>query len=303
MLHHGDRTSHRTTVRIGPLRAGIGLLLSLMMAPIALCGCAASRAQQARGLPNRHAVRGQQVLLLADQEIPREQEVLAELGQIRSRVTAELGISPGEREVVVYLFADQDRYANYMRATHPNLPARRAFFIGTPKELAVYAHWGDHVMVDLRHEYTHGLLHAAIGHVPLWLDEGLAEYFEVGGATSGSVNPEHLNRLANAAGQGWRPDLKRLERLEEVGEMRREDYQEAWAWVYYLLHEAPGGREMLAEYLNELRRGESPVLLSSRLGANLPDVESQVARYVVRLGTGDGVLPAALHVPALDSAE
>ncbi|MCA9054398.1 MAG: DUF1570 domain-containing protein [Planctomycetaceae bacterium] len=266
-------------------------------------GCAATRQQQTDSLPSRHAVRSHQVLLLSDQKVPGEEEVLAELGQVRARITDELGVPPGEREVVVYLFSDRDRYASYMRATHPNLPARRAFFIGTPKELAVYAHWGDHILVDLRHEYTHGLLHAAVGHVPLWIDEGIAEYMEVGSDEIGNVNREHLGRLAQTASQGWRPDLKRLERLEEVGEMSREDYHEAWAWVHYLLHQAPGGQQLLSEYLVELRRGQSPTPISARLGNDLAAVEGQVARYVVQLGAGDHVVPATFRLQSAESPE
>jgi hypothetical protein len=235
------------------------------------------------------------VLLLADGEVPNEDEIVAELGEIRERLLNEFDVPPGEREVVVYLFADRDRYARYMAETHPNLPARRAFFIGTPKELAVYAHWGEHVLTDLRHEYTHGLLHASLGHVPLWLDEGIAEYLEVGDATPGHINPEHLGRLTDAASHGWRPDLARLERLEQVEEMHREDYQEAWAWVHYLQHSAPDGREVLARYLSELKYAQSPPAISQRLGQQLPAAELQLAQYVSQLGAGSDIAPAAFR--------
>ena len=43
----------------------------------------------------------------------------------------------------------------------------------------VYAYRHDGSAVDLRHECTHALLHARLPMVPLWLDEGLAKYFEV----------------------------------------------------------------------------------------------------------------------------
>ena len=45
----------------------------------------------------------------------------------------------------------------------------------------VFAYKSKALPVDVRHEGTHGLLHAALPMVPLWLDEGLAEYFEVPG--------------------------------------------------------------------------------------------------------------------------
>jgi hypothetical protein len=274
--------------------AGVVACAATMCVGLMLAGCAASRQQVASSLPSKHQVRSHQVLLLADEAIPGEEEILAELGEIRRRITDELGVPPGEREVVVYLFADRERYAAYMREHHPELPARRAFFIGTPQELAVYAHWGEHVLVDLRHEYTHGLLHAAVGNVPIWIDEGIAEYMEVGRDTPGGVNPEHLGRLVQAAQHGWQPDLLALERLEQVDDMQRADYQEAWAWTHYLLHEAPGGRELVSQYLNEIRRGQTPTALSQRLGARLSTAEVQMAGYVSRLGAG-AVQPAGYY--------
>jgi hypothetical protein len=289
----GDRKSRGRTGWIGRAQ-GRGLrCASLLSLLVCVPGCAGSRHQVANGLPSEHAVRSHQVLLLSDEPLPDEDEILRELAQIRMRLTHELKVPSGERDVVVYLFADRERYAAYMREHHPELPARRAFFIGTPKELAVYAHWGDQVLVDLRHEYTHGLLHAAVGHVPLWIDEGIAEYFEVGEETPASVNPEHLGRLVQATSQGWQPNLQRLERLEEVHDMSREDYQEAWAWVHYLLYQAPEGRELISQYLNELRRGQTPVPLSERLGPRLAESETELAAYVARLGSG--VQPAAFN--------
>lgn len=291
---HGDRRSDsgRALPLVGVRLCAMGLLLLS-----GGLGCTAARPPVPQGLPSGHAVRSHQVLLLSDQRLPQEEQILQELGEIRTRLTETLGIPPGEREVVVYLFSDRDRYARYMRETHPNLPARRAFFIGTPRELAVYAHWGEQVMVDLRHEYTHGLLHAAVGRVPLWLDEGIAEYFEVGSGSPRNLNREHVGPLANAASTGWRPDLRRLERLEQVADMRREDYQEAWAWVHYLLHAAPGGPELLSQYLRELRRGGTPPPLSARLGADLPAAEEQLVNYVSELGRDVRISPAGFFAP------
>ena len=42
---------------------------------------------------------------------------------------------------------------------------------------------------DLRHECTHALLHAVLPAVPLWLDEGLAKYFEVQRASRAYGHP------------------------------------------------------------------------------------------------------------------
>ena len=61
----------------------------------------------------------------------------------------------------------------------PGTPSRRAFFVESPTHLSVYAQWGDRVQEDLRHEVVHGYLHAVLRDIPLCLDEGIAEYFEV----------------------------------------------------------------------------------------------------------------------------
>ena len=74
---------------------------------------------------------------------------------------------------------------NFMVSKYPKLPSRRAFFVaqtrgvGRSEDLLIYTYWGERVQQDLRHELTHALLHSVLKDVPLWLDEGLAEYYEL----------------------------------------------------------------------------------------------------------------------------
>ena len=95
--------------------------------------------------------------------------------------------------------------------------------------------------LDLTAEESHGLLHASLESVPLWLDEGLAEYFEVVSSQPGPVNSDYVRLLGLSLSNGWRPDLRGLEELESVNSMRREHYREAWAWVHYMLHGSDEG--------------------------------------------------------------
>ncbi len=100
-----------------------------------------------------------------------------------------------------------------MSRYHPEFPDRRAFFVEGDTQLDIYAYWGDRVAEDLRHEVTHGYLHTMVPHLPLWVDEGLAEYFEVPRGQQG-LNPPHRDMLLQAAReQRWRPDMQRLEQL------------------------------------------------------------------------------------------
>src|SRR5262249_6328765 len=140
--------------------------------------------------------------------------------------------------IQVYLFENRDYYERFMRSQYPDLPMRRAFFVAQPRgvgggdDLLVYTFLGDHLRQDLRHELTHAMLHSVLKDVPLWLDEGLAEYFELSPETHG-VNRAHLALIRR---EGIQPDMARLEQLTQVQQMTPVEYREAWSWVHMILH-------------------------------------------------------------------
>jgi hypothetical protein len=109
------------------------------------------------------------------------------------------------------------------------------------------------VAEDLRHEVAHGYLHAVAPGLPLWLDEGLAEYFEVPRGRRGLNRPHVELLLAQFRAERWVPNLPRLERLEHAAELSQMDYAESWAWVHFLLESTPQRREMLQAHLARLR--------------------------------------------------
>lgn len=244
-----------------------------------LAGCT-TPARELSALPAKHSVKAEQLLVLSDFQLSPQDPLIAELEQLRESVVETLELPRQERKVVVYLFSNESGYSEYMQSTYPNLPARRAFFIGSPGELAVYAFWGSQVRIDLRHEYTHGLLHASLKSVPLWLDEGLAEYFEVTGDDHKRINVEHAQRLSTALNNGWRPDMRRLEGIEDVAEMHRLDYQESWAWVHFLLHDSADTRFLLLDYLRQLRDSSSPGSLADRIETEMPHASDRLLSYV-----------------------
>lgn len=257
------------------------LLLYLLFTP----GCRSAAKNQTVHLPARHSVSAEQLIVLSDFKLGQDHELFQDLIKLREDVAATLDIPLNSEQVTVYLFSNQEEYRNYLDMTYPGLPPRRAYFVGTPKELAVYTFWGERIQEDLRHEFTHGLLHASLKTVPLWLDEGLAEYFEVAGNTPGQINRDHASRLSTALTNGWKPDMKRLEQLEKVSQMQRVDYQEAWAWVHFMLNGTPETRDTLLEYLAELRTNEKPEELSARLPRDIPGIDQRFVSYVASLNT------------------
>jgi len=239
------------------------------------------------GLPQRHSVTAEQLVVMSDLKLGAKHPLVEELKVLREQVHEKLQLPEDEtgEKVTVYLFSNEMAYRKYIEETYPGLPFRRAYFIGTPDKLAVYTFWGEKIREDLRHEFTHGLLHASLQTVPLWLDEGLAEYFEVPGVEPGTVNNEYAVRLARAVQSGWRPDIRRLERLEKVEQMHRADYRESWAWVHFMLHSTPDGKQVLLDYLQSLHETSTPDLLSTSLVAALPEADARFLNYVATLNT------------------
>lgn len=276
-----------------PLFAGavVPLVLCAVLAA-GMAGCRTTNTRQLVTRPVRHSIRGDNLLVLSDFRLPRDHPVIEDLMVLRKQVHQVLELPPAKLDVVVYIFRDQPEYRSFLETTYPGLPPRRAYFVGTPKELAVYTFWGDRILEDLRHEFTHGLLHASLGRVPLWIDEGLAEYFEVPGPQPGTVNVEYAQKLSALLANGWRPDMKRLEQLDEFAQMQRVDYQEAWAWVHYSLHSTPENREALIGYLKDLPHEAKPDPLSKRLAQQTATIDQRFLAWLSTLTGTSGLQPA-----------
>jgi hypothetical protein len=127
---------------------------------------------------------------------------------------------------------------------------------------------------------AHGYLHAAVPNLPLWLDEGLAEYFEVGRGRRG-FNEPHVDMLVKQAEAGtWQPDLARLESLTSAADMTQQDYAESWAWVHYLIESSDGKSELLTSYLTDLATKPSANPLSVRLGTRIMEPQLALAEHI-----------------------
>lgn len=239
--------------------------------------------------PHKKTFRVSQFVFYADFDVDQRWPLFEELANLRDQVYKELQLPSANTIVQVYLFENRERYDRFMKAKYPKLPQRRAFFVAQPRavgageDLLVYTFWGERIQEDLRHELTHALLHSVLQTVPLWLDEGLAEYYEVAPGWRG-VNYQHLDRLRRDNGVAFDPDLARLERLDQVDQMRPAEYREAWAWVHFMLHGSPDAKKMLVAYLQELRRTTTPPALRPRLAAVVPALDACLEKHLAGLG-------------------
>lgn len=196
----------------------------------------------------------EQLIFHSDFNLPRQHRLLDEVTALRGDIASHLGLPASDEPIHVYLFESAQSYGSFANKYFPRSAPRRAFFLETDTRLNVYAQWGDNVAEDLRHETTHGYLHAAVRGIPLWLDEGIAEYFEVPRSQQGRNKP-HIDLLASRLDSGeWSADLAQLEQFQTASDMTQQDYAEAWLWVHWLLDSTPPRRTLLTSWLAELRR-------------------------------------------------
>jgi len=238
------------------------------------------------GLPGRTELEVGQLVIHADFPLAGQHRLVRELDGLRTEVSQRLGLPVSDEPVHLYLFEDAADYDAFSARQFPGFPARRAFFVETDTTLAVFAVWQDRVAEDLRHETTHGYIHAVAPAVPLWLDEGLAEFFELPRHEAG-VHAAHVAHLSGRTLEGtWRPDMERLEALASAGELSQDHYAEAWCWAHWLLCTTPERRELLQNYLADVRRDGKTAPLSVRLRhapGTPPDLAAELRGHVESL--------------------
>jgi hypothetical protein len=247
-------------------------------------------------VPGQRSFRKSQFLFLSDFEVNKDLALFNELADLREQVYQELELPRSDTLIQVHLFQDRDRYEQFIHAKYPDLPRRRAFFVAQPhtrgaEDLLVYTFWGERIRQDLRHELTHAVLHSVLPDVPLWLDEGLAEYFEVPPHMQGT-NQHHLEQARLNTGGSFKPDLAHLEQLRDVQDMTPVEYREAWAWVHLMLRSSPEAKAVLTAYLKELRTNRNPGLLEPRLAAVFPDLKDALDKHLAGLDASRSAGPA-----------
>ena len=151
-------------------------------------------------------------------------------------------------------------------------------------ERVVYTYSSPRLEEDLRHEATHALLRGSYGDLPLWLDEGLAEYFETDLAEPGAEH-DRIDHFADDLSSGWSPSLPRLEALTDIRQMTPRDYREAWAWVHLLLNSSTEEKTILLTSLSDSSRAPSPLRLEQKGASNqqlLAHIKELQSRSVAR---------------------
>lgn len=218
----------------------------------------------------------------ADYSMVGQEPLLGQIGALRRDVAQALDLPTSNEPIHLFLFERRGTYQNYLRLYFPDVPDRRALFIKHHRGPGmVFAYCNDELAIDVRHECTHAVLHSQLPMVPLWLDEGLAEYFEMPPAERAAGNPHHAT-VRRQTLWGSVPALSRLEGLAHLEQMGTSEYRGAWAWVHFMLHGPAPAREELVRYLQDISAQVPPGRLSERLQRRIPDLDSQFLTHFRR---------------------
>ena len=227
----------------------------------------------------RDAVRAEPFVCRADFTLSSYDTLFDELRRLQLELVRMLHVPAAAKQVELFLFRDQARYRRYLERYHPGVPHRRALFIKSAGRRQVYAYLSREFDVDIRHEATHALLHAALPTVPLWLDEGLAEYFEVPTSDRVAGNP-HLPAVQQMLSASTFASLESLESIDHLADMKAGQYRQAWAWVHFMLHGPAEAQDELMRYLSDLENGHQYAgRLSHRLKRRIPEIELRFAEH------------------------
>ena len=221
--------------------------------------------------------------LICHADFPLDEYVafIQSIAQLQQDLLSSLGVGETQQVIHIYLFAERGTYRRYLKKHFPSVPYRRALYIKGSGSGMVFAYASGDFEVDLRHECTHALLHASLPMVPLWLDEGLAEYFELP-AEQREFNSPHMAKIRRNLRFRRYAKISILETISSVEQMDGNSYRDAWAWVHFMLHGPPQGREELRSYLSDIKSQTPPGQLSSRLERRIPNLDSKFKHHFRR---------------------
>eukprot|EP00752_Nemacystus_decipiens_P016716 g14954.t1 len=189
-----------------------------------------------------------------------------------------LGDQPIQR-MPLYLFETEQQYDRFLQEHHIDASHSGGMFFVT-HQLQGLATWTDSrsrrkTLEVLQHEGFHQFAWHAFGaSLPVWLNEGLAQYFENavldedGGMSLGMTSRPRIERVKTAIKQGDTLAIDTLMRIStrQWAEVLRRSpdranllYAQSWSLTYFLIHgEAGVHQPKLLDYLTRLSEGERP---------------------------------------------
>ncbi len=251
--------------------------------------------QEAREWPYEAKV--DQFLLHSDFELNDPQRLESILGGLRSDISQALNLPEQKSSIHVVLFSNAKEYSRYMNHYFPSIEPRRAIYLQDRGPGMLFTFWHDDIDTDLRHEAAHAVLNQSGVQLPLWLDEGVAEYFEVQRDKRFSQNG-YGAEVAQRTAKGLVPSLLDLERIAQMSDFKDAHYRDSWAWIHFLLHRRQETRQLLIDYIARHRKLVPQANLSRQLAEIMADPTIEFKQHFSKVGsiqaTGTAAFQATL---------
>lgn len=184
-------------------------------------------------------------------DIKAVSESIKQIAELDKELSERFSLPRCQEKIKLFIFEDVKSYTTYIQKEYPGAPMRRALFaMEKDKPGKVFTFLHEEFDVDLRHECTHALLHSKIGRLPIWIDEGLAEYFEAPIAQRVYKEPYFSQIKRNVSYNLFAPvpDIKKLENIKKMGDFLEIHYRNSWSWMNFMIND-PARQKILGNYL------------------------------------------------------
>jgi tetratricopeptide (TPR) repeat protein len=239
-------------------------------------------------------VRGQTMTVVGDQPAETLRDIASRLERFRLGVT---GLIPNaERPLpvptVVFVFGTRKAMQPFLPLAKNGRPAPLGGFFHRDADvnyIALSLEGFDESLPVVFHEYTHLLVRNAVRAVPVWLNEGLAEYYSTftiaaSGASADVGRPivPHVRLLR----ERYMPIAELIavdagSELYDEAVRRSIFYAESWALTHYLMVEVPDGPAQINQYVADIARGRRPSdAFFDAFGATPQKFDEQLRRYL-----------------------
>jgi len=190
----------------------------------------------------------------------------------------------------VLIFSGREGYMKYTRDVMGVSPAKSTgLYSNRLKQLLI---WNTpdrkEMMRTVRHEGFHQYIRRIMDNPPLWLNEGMAEYYERaefrnGRWLVGMMRPDHLKELGGDGGKMIPLEkLITLKRETFYGKHSHRNYAQAWAFVQFLRHSTKPNRKLFDRLFKALQEtSDIRAVQAAVFKGLLPDLETQFRSYVI----------------------
>ena len=192
-----------------------------------------------------------------------------------------------DKQMPFYLFSKQEDYD-----AAGGMPGSSGVFEGDRMMACLGPKADSSAWATIQHEAFHQYAAVRLGQLPIWVNEGMAEYFSHGiftgdGFACGVIPQWRLERIrAHLAANEFIPldDMLRYTHEQWNQRLKSVNYDQAWAYIQFLAHGNGGAdQQKLMQYIRDVGRGQDPVKAFRASLGEPGDVQRRFTQWVADL--------------------